>query len=441
MRILLITEEVWNDLIFGNNVLQNWFEGMPDVEIVQICATPGRPFNTVCTRYFQLTDVMMLRSLFGPRAGRAFNTTVDEMAESPQTHSYIAESRFYSFMKKISASPVKLAREALWNIGRFDRKVLAKFIGGIKPDVVFCPRLLTWKLMRLEKAVAKLTDAPFVAFTGDDEASFKEYSFDPLFWLNRFAFHQALKRHSRLYSHYFMHSADQAEEYRNDYGVETSTLFKCGNFQGEYKEKGIGTPIRMVYAGRLYCNRWKSLFEIGKALRIINNKGVRMVLDIYTQDTLTDEQREALSTDTFIYLKGSVNQQQLREVYRNADIALHVESLDKKFRLATRISFSTKIIDLMASTCAIMALCWEQHTGYKYLKENDAAFCVSNYNDILPLLRRICEKPELIKDYARKAWECGKANHSKAKIQRQLFDAFTDAVNGKHHGSQLFNQI
>lgn len=440
MRILLITDEIWNDLVFGNNVLQNWFDGMPDVEIAQICATPGRPYNNVCTRYFQITDSMILRSLCGKRAGHSFSVSVKEMRDNPQTRNYIAESKFYSFMKRISGTPVKLAREALWNIGRLDRKALAGFIADFKPDVVFCPRLLTWKLMRIEKAVAKLTNAPFVAFTGDDEASFMERSYDPLFWLNRWAFHKTFARHSRLYSHYFMHSANQAREYREEYGLDTSTLFKCGNFAEVYIPKKVGTPIRMVYAGRLYCNRWKSLAEIGRVLKEINREGQRMVLDIYTQDILTDEQRAALSPENHIFIKGSVNQQQLREVYRNADIALHVESLDKKFRLATRISFSTKIIDLMASSCAILALCWEQHTGYKYLKEKDSAFCVSDYNNLHPVLQGIYDHPESIGEYAQKAYECGLRNHSREKIQRQILDAFENAIS-KYDVNQRFDEF
>ena len=433
MRILLITDEIWNDWVFGNNVLQNWFEGMPEVEIAEICTTPGRPYNNVCTRYFQITDLMMLRSLCGKRAGNSFSVSVEEMRENPQTRNYIAESKFYSFMKRISGTPVKLAREVLWNLGRFDRKTLADFIVDFNPDVVFCPRLLTWKLMRIEKAVAKLTDVPFVAFTGDDEASFKEHSYDPLFWLNRWAFHKAFARHSRLYSHYFMHSADQAREYGKEYGLETSTLFKCGTFAEVYTSKKVGTPIRMVYAGRLYCNRWKSLAEIGKALKEINREEERMVLDIYTQDVLTDEQRIALSPENHIFLKGSVNQHQLREVYSNADIALHVESLDKKFRLTTRVSFSTKIIDLMASSCAILAICWEQHTGYKYLKEKDAALCVSDYKDLLPALRGICDCPESIVKYAQKAYDCGVHNHSRKKIQNQILNVFQSVIDKKHN--------
>jgi len=436
MRILLITDEIWNDRVFGNNVLQNWFEGMPDVEIAQICATPGQPFNKVCTRYFQFTDSMMLRSLFGPKAGKAFTTSFDEMAKNPQTRYYIAESRFYTFMKKISGTPVKLARELLWNIGRFNRNALAEFVKGFNPDVIFCPRLLTWKLMRIEKAIAKITKVPFIAFTADDEASFREYNFDPLFWLNRILFHRALKHHSKLYSYYFMFSSDQVNEYKKDYGVSADTLFKSGSFPEKFEAKPIGSPITMVYAGRLYCNRWKSLVEIGKALHQINKYKIKIVLDIYTQDTLTNEQRATLSEENYIYVKGSVNQQQLREAYRNADIALHVESLDKKFRLATRVSFSTKIIDLMASTCAIMALCWQEHAGYKYLKENDAAFCISDYSDILPTLQMICDEPSIIQNYARKAYECGKSNHSKDKIQSQLLNSFIIAIRNKKHGLQ-----
>jgi len=28
MRILLITAEAWNDAVYGNNVLTNWFAGL-----------------------------------------------------------------------------------------------------------------------------------------------------------------------------------------------------------------------------------------------------------------------------------------------------------------------------------------------------------------------------------------------------------------------------
>lgn len=428
MRVLLVTDEVWNDRVFGNNVLQNWFEGMPDVEIAQICAIPGKPLNKVCSRYFQLTDMAMFKSILGHRAGTAFNMTIEEMQTNPQTTSYVASSSFYSFMKKISGTPVRLLREFVWNIGRFNREALKDFISDFNPDIVFCPRLSTWKTMRIEKTVARCTDAPFVAFTGDDEASYREYSWSPLYWVNRFFFHHAFKKHIGIFKHYFTCSEDQAREYQSEYGISTSTLYKRGDMPQVYREKPIGSPIRMVYAGRLYCNRWKSLAEIGKALKAINADGIKMVLDIYTQEKLTIKQAKELSPDSFIFVKGAVSPAQLKHVYNEADVALHVESFDRANRLRTRTSFSTKIIDLMASTCAIIALCWKEQAGFKYLQSQDAAFCIDSYEKILPQLQQIVDHPHLITQYAEKAYRCGVENHNRGKIQGQIISKFQEVI-------------
>lgn len=428
MRILLITDEVWNDRVFGNNVLQNWFEGMNGVDFAQVCATPGKPLNEMCFKYFQLTDMMMLKSLFGFRAGYDFEMSQGEMRDNPQTRSYIAESTFYSFMKRISGTPVRLIRETLWKIGRVNKYKLSKFITDFNPEIVFCPRKISWKLMRIEKIVSKYTTAPFVAFTGDDEASFRVVSYSPLFWVDRFLFHKSFKEHTKLYKHYFMHSIDQAHEYNHDYGVPTSTLFKCGSFDPTFKPKFVNHPIRIVYAGRLYCNRWKTLAEIGNALQVVNKDGVKIVLDIYTQETLNNKQRKALSKEKYIYLKGSATPVELKRIYQAADIALHVESLDKKNRLLTRVSFSTKVIDLMNSTCAIMAICWKEHAGYKYLNDHDAAFCIDSYDRILPQLQKIAKSPELLTIYAQKAYRCGKDNHNRKKIQAQLLNKFEQVI-------------
>lgn len=231
-----------------------------------------------------------------------------------------------------------------------------------------------------------------------------------------------------MFAHYFMHSAEQAQDYTREYGIPASTLYKCGDFSAKFEEKPVGSPIRLVYAGRLYCNRWKTLVEIGKALREINKNGERMVLDIYTQEAMTSEQRKALCPENYVYMKGSVSPAQLKDVYRNADIALHVESMDRKNRLATRVSFSTKIIDLMASSCAILAVCWKRHCGYQYLHDNDAAFCVDDYDKLLPMLQGIVDKPSLVTEYAYKAYECGRKNHTREKIQKQIRDKFEEVI-------------
>lgn len=430
MKILLITAEEWNDCVYGNGVLTNWFTGM-DAEFAQIYTSPGLPNNEICHKYFQLDEMQMAKSLFTKhKAGHEVKNLFGK-GKNDASNSNAQRKGIYGFFKKLTMwmrNPVIMLQDLIWATGRYDKKTLQTFVDDFHPDIVFCPQLGNPKLWRLERTVKQMTNAPFVAFTGDDEASYEQVSYSPLFWIRRWYCHRGLRKAVKLFSHYFMHSAEQARDYTLNYGVPASTLYKCGNFEKSFIAKPVGTPIRMVYAGRLYCNRWKTLAEIGKALHEINRNGECMVLDIYTQEILTKEQRKALSPENSVYVRGSVNVQQLKEIYQQADIALHVESMDKKNRLATRVSFSTKIIDLMASSCAILAVCWNRHFGYQYLRENDAAFCIDNYQDIYGSLKRICDNPELVKEYAQKAYYCGQRNHTRGKIQNQILAKFEEVI-------------
>lgn len=430
MKILLITSEEWNDFVYANGVLTNWFTDF-DAEFAQIYTSPGKPLNQICDKYFQITDGEMAKSIItGNRAGRVINKPSNiEDIELSKTNE--RRKGIYKIFKNVSLyfnTTVSLIRDFIWVWGKYDKTALEKFVSEFKPDIVFCPRRISPKLIRLEKLVKSLTDAPFIAFTGDDEASMAGRSLSPLYWFRKYWINRSFRKHTGIYAYYLMHSEDQAKEYSELYGLKTSTIFKCGNFESTYVPKKIGKPIRLVYAGRLYCNRWKTLAEIGKALQAINKESERIVLDVYTQDSLSREQANALSTEKSIYIKGSVSPSELLQVYKEADIALHVESMDNYFRMVTRVSFSTKIIDLMSSTCAIMAICWYKHCGYQYLNSNDAAFCISDYKEILPTLEKICHNPNLIQEYALKAFLCGKKNHSRPYIQSYLKDLFSKTI-------------
>jgi len=431
MKILIVADEVWNDELHGNNVLSNWFTGF-DAELAEIYCSPGSPKNHCCENYFQLTDAMMTKSLLGKVAGKKFSLSVADMQnETTSDNGEPLPTRFYSFMKSIASDSVRIVRDLIWLTGKYDKELMQKFIDDFRPDIVFCPRLLSPKLLRLERVVRTMTDAPFVAFTADDEASLMQLSYSPLYWMRRFLFRRAFRKHVLLYDHYFTFSEDQAADYFQEYGIPTSTLFKSGSFEREFTTKEINKPLKLVYAGRLYCNRWKTLAAIGTVLKEINAEGIKMTLDIYTQEKPSKKQMKALSPNEYLRINGSVQSDELVQIYKKADIALHVESFDKKYRYATRVSFSTKIIDLMASSCAIMAICWDKHAGYQYLKKHDAAFCVSDVNDIKPLLSQIVDNPELLKDYAKKAWKCGEINHKSVLIQENMREIFQNVIDKK----------
>lgn len=428
MRILIVTTDLWDDVSNGNNIQTNWFENF-DAEFANIYTVPGIPNNKICTRYFQVTDTMMLKSFLGKAAGRAFDYMPDETIRNDDINSYVEKPNvgLYKTLRKYTGEWLRWARDILWELGRYDKKGMKKFIDDFNPDIVFCPHLFSMKSRRLERIVHSMTDAPMVCFNGDAEASLKAISFNPLFWYRRLRDHLFYSAFLKKFSYAFTFSPQWSRMQTDKYGVPSEPIYKCIDVL-RYEKKYIHKPIRLVYAGSLYCNRWKTLVVLGNALKIINNSEIRAELYVYSQSTLTDKQRQALSEDRYIYFKGKVNPNQLPKIYNDADIALHVESFDKKFMYETEHSFSTKLTDLMASTCAIMAICWEKNSGWMYMKENDAAICLSSYDEVLPKLQEIVANPSIIQDYSRKAFECGIKNHSREKIQKQMRNVFEKVI-------------
>lgn len=428
IKILVVTTDLWDDVSNGNNIQSNWFEGF-DAEFANIYTVPGQPNNKICTRYFQVTDAMMLKSFCGKRAGRAFILKASEQDSMNGMNNYVEQPNIdlYRTLQSYTGEWLRLVRDFLWEWGRYDKKAMKHFINDFNPDIVFCPHLFSMKSRRLERIIHSMTDAPMVCFNGDAEASLRAVSFNPLFWYRKLRDHLLYPAFLKKFSYAFTFSPRWSKMQTEKYGVPSEPLYKCIDAI-PYAEKPVHNPIRLVYAGSLYCNRWKTLSAIGDAMKVINQDAIKMEMYVYSQSVLTDEQERALSEDKYIHFMGCVNPDKLPQIYTNADIALHVESFDKKYMLETEHSFSTKLTDLMVSSCAILAICWDQNSGWNYVKDNDAAICLSRYEDILPKMLEIVSNPSIIQQYAKKAAECGIVNHNREKIQKQMRDVFEKII-------------
>lgn len=420
MRILVLSDEVWNDKINGNNVTTSWFEGM-NADFANIYTSPGMPDNPCCKTYFQVTDMMMLRSIFTKqKAGKVLEDSEGVAGVSAEQE----PKHLYRMLKKISGSWLRTMREILWSLGQYNQEELKRFLENFQPDVIFSERRATCKMLRLETVVQKLCQAPMFAFTGDDEYSLKQFSVSSFFWMNRFAVRKRLRQNVRQYEIYYTLSLEQKLYYERIFGCRCKVLHKCGTHKGAYREHTVHHPIKLIYAGKLYCNRWRILAKIAQALREINADEVKMVLEIYTKDAVTLKQSRLLNDGRNSVIKGAVSQEELRCVYQEADIALHVESDDIKNRLATRLSFSTKIVDCLFSGCAVLACCWDQHSGFTYLQRENAAICFTPKTDLKKLLQMICKDPQIICDYSEKAYLCAEKKHLQQNIQNMLLDDF-----------------
>ena len=427
IKVLLLLDETWNDKKHPNNNMTNWFTNFSNVEIWTISGGEGLPCNNCCKHYFQVSDKAMVRSLITPKKAGVVLRFEEYPTQEVDMYSR-GEKLIYQNRKKFSFPLMRLMRSILWRLGRYDMNKLSSFIEDCNPDIIFSQRMGSVKMCRLENIVQQIAKVPIIAYTGDDEYSLRRFQLSISSWINLFWRRAWLKKMIPQYSIFYSQSKTQMLEFSKKFGVRTKFLVKCGGFKRENIHLTVNEPIQLVYAGKLYCNRWKTLKLLAECLRIVNKDGVKMILSIYTKDSCNKAMRKALHDDQSSFLRGAVAGDKLKKIYEGSDIALHVESFDLKNRLATKYSFSTKVMDCLSSGCAVMAICDKRHAAFEYLRENDIAFTASSKEELIKVLNGIVEDRQTITNYAEKAYLFGVEHHDRELVQKNLMKDFLDIV-------------
>ena len=150
-------------------------------------------------------------------------------------------------------------RDAIWRFGRIDKKKLAEFLENANPDIIFSQRKGNVKMCRLEYEIQKISKAPMVAYTGDNEYLQDGLTGTLIQKLHYLWIRHWLDKMIPTYRLYYSMSEEQMRFYNKKFGINTKFLVKCGEFSEKLIHKTINTPIRLVYAGKLYCGRGATL--------------------------------------------------------------------------------------------------------------------------------------------------------------------------------------
>lgn len=422
LKVLLLVAEPWRHDDGGGNTLNNFFDGM-DAEFAQVYSSEKMPINNVCNKYFQITDKECIKGFLTRKPVGRVLPEQDFAKENEKTNPN-KKKGFTSFIKRLRPEILLYLKDVAWLRCNWKTEALKKFILDFNPDVIYAPCYASPYSLALTRWVKELTQKKVVTWSADDTYSLRQFRFSPIFWLRRFWIRKHLRKTYPFYDAFYSISEDEAEQMKEVVGQEIKILRKTVPDDLNESKKFVHEPVRFIYAGGIYINRWKVLARIGKVIRNINKDGVRCTLDIYTQNQLSKKQYRALNDGANIRTHKAVSTVELEKLYKESDIALHVESFSLRNRLETRLSFSTKIIDCLSSGCAVMAIAWEEQTGLKYLKNNDAAICITDKKKIKNAIKEIVDSPEVIPNYARKAYSLSINNHKKSKVQGELKDCF-----------------
>jgi hypothetical protein len=424
MKILIISAEVWRHDTNGGNVLSNIFNNV-DADFAQVYCNPGSPSNNLCKKYFQITDSMVIKNVLKKsKVGREINYENFPSDAEKKAVTVKGDNSFYKFFKRFNFQSFYLIKELIWALANWKNKDLDTFINEFEPDIVFAPCYGSLAMLSLTRHVAKTTRSPIISYISDDHYTLRQFSLSPIFWLNRFLLRKAITKTFPYYTLVYTMTDEQLTEYSSALNCNMKILRKAASITEFNPTKQDSSPIKLIYAGGIYAGRSETLQEISLALKNINKQGTKIILNIFTGTDLTPNEMNVLNDKSNSFVHGLVTPEELKIQYDNSHVALHVESFDLKYRLLTRLSFSTKIVDCLSSGCAVMAICWDEHSGYKYLENEDAAICVSSIADIPHVLEDITSKPELISLYRDKALKTCYKNHVQEHITTMLRNDF-----------------
>ena len=180
------------------------------------------------------------------------------------------------------------------------------------------------------------------------------------------------------------------------------------SFKDELDYFNVKKPLRMLYTGNLLIGREKSLQKLSLALSIINEKEIKIVLDVYTQTQISNEHLEKINSDS-CHIYAPISQKEVLKKQADADVLLFLEDMSSDNLLA-RLSFSTKITDYFSAGKCVFALGNADLAPIQYFKETKSAIVVEKEEEILSSLQKLLNN-RIMAECAKNAVECGVKNH------------------------------
>ena len=433
MKILVISRTPWrSDNSFGNS-FTNIFGGIRDIELANIYCLSGFPDSNICSRYFQITESMMLRSLIdsdetpGKEVFHEITAPLDMVDVEGRS-----ANKFMNIAKRHRWQILFWVRELIWKIGRWKSPNLDQFVDEFNPDLIILPLYYQHYMNDIGLYVVNRAGKKMVAYVSDDVYTWSQFSYSPLYWIDRFFKRRTIKSAIDHADLLYVISERQREEYQEIFRLPCKVLYKCGEFQGEAPVKETTEiPIRLVYTGNLGGGRWTTLVKIGDSIKEINRNGVRLILDIYSLTPVTKAMRNRLDDGVNVFFNGALAAADVDSVQESADVLVHAESFERKDFLAARLSFSTKIVDYLHHARCIFAVGAGECASIEYLEVNDAGLVATSEQQIGEKLKMIVESPAIIREFGNRAYACGKRNHRSDKVKTMLKTDLRSVLDGR----------
>jgi hypothetical protein len=423
-RVLVVSINAWKDSS-GINTIINLFKNWDSDNLAHIYTRSEKPSTKCCNKFFQISELSLIKKIvdFRKKVGeRVFN-------ESNGNAPVNSEKNIINITKQLSFWVFSFVREFIWLAVPYNKTSMKDFIDEFDPEVVFVPIYPVIYMNRLQLQIIKKCRTKTVAFIGDDNYSYNTGSYNPLFYVYRFILRIYVRKIITECDDVFVMVPKMKEEYDREFSINSIILTKGMDYtNNKFNVPKIKDPIRIVYTGKLIYGRYKSLITLASAIHKINRRNTKVQLFIYSSDKLSTKVQNKLNIPNSSFLMGGVPFSQIPSILEEADVLLFAESLDKQYKHLARLSFSTKLTDYMYAGKCIFAIGDESIAPIEYFETNQSALIATNYSEIYSTLEKLVDNPNMIHDFAKRAYDCGVNNHNCNVIDKILLDTINNKL-------------
>ena len=385
--------------------LMGYFSTFKPSEVAQLYLRNGVPNNTErCFQYYRFSDEDAARSIYNHKVtGTKFNEE-NVKDENVQTQS---SADVYKIGSKHKAWML-LLRDLMWRFSSWKNSDLLDWVKEVDPDVVFFAAGDGGFSYRIADYLAKYLNKPLVVVCMDDFFVNNRNKGELLGAIRQKLFMRTVKRTMSKAAAVFTICESMNRVYRQMFDVPCYTLHTAAARKVlEYS----ADANQISYIGSVGCGRYKSLLEMGKALFTMQSGGTPRCIDVYT-GSYQPEYIEPLKNAPGIRFHGSISPDEVMNVMSNSMAVIHTESFEQKLMDMVRFSVSTKIAESLMYGPCLIAYGPEGIASIDYLKENNAAWTITDTKDLKKRLKEILENSTLREQIVRNARKLAEKNHN-----------------------------
>ena len=410
MKKILIVGTVPYNKRSTSRAFDSYFHGYEKNCLAQIFSNTKKPARGHCGTLFQITDQRMVLRRFRSRLETGIIYRDEELESEWEDNSLEVDSAAFEKMYRIGAKKtplIYLLRGLVWRKKYWCTEKLNRWLDDFQPDCVFLAFSDDFFIPQIALYVARRFQIPIISCIGDDYYFNDRFSLSPLYHLYRSQYKKLIRK---VFAHggSAIYISDKIrDKYNSEFGLDGETVYLTSELQRRPFAPIPELP-KFAYFGNIGLGRYKSLYEIGMALRQLSED---INLDIYSNQE-DPEIIKLFRSCPAIRFRGSIPYAQVLQEIAANDVFIIVEGFAAEDINAVRYSLSTKAADALASGAAILVYGSEEAGVVSYMRGTDAAAVCTEKGKLTDVIRRLLENTEEQKRLYENAVAVTKKNHN-----------------------------